>query len=115
MLHRSILAIASVVGCLMILGGLVAALEGGADAVGAVWSIVLGAAIVVAVLLQRSRYRSLAAERTNQSPGPGGGEDGYLEPRFLATTEVFVDPTSGRLMRVFVDPTSGERRYRAEA
>jgi hypothetical protein len=115
MLHRVVLAVAFAFGALSALGGLVAVTQGGADAAGAVWAVILGAAIMVAVLLQRSRYRSLAAERTNQCPGPGGGEDSYLEPRFLATNEVFVDPTSGRLMRVFVDPATGERRYRAEA
>jgi len=36
------------------------------------------------------------------------------DPRFLPTTEIFVDPTSRRLMRVYVDPRTGERRYRAE-
>ena len=47
-------------------------------------------------------------------PGPGGGESGFFEPRFLPTNELFVDPTSHRLMRVFADPRTGERRYRAE-
>jgi hypothetical protein len=37
-----------------------------------------------------------------------------MEPRFQRTSEVFVDPTSGRRMRVWIDPGSGERRYRAE-
>ena len=114
MLHRVVLGIAFVFGALTVLGGLAAATQDG-DAAGAAWAVVFGAAIMVVVVLQRSRYRSLAAERANKSPGPGGGEDGYLEPRFLATNEVFVDPTSRRLMRVFVDPVTGERRYRAEA
>ena len=75
-----------------------------------------GAFLVVAVAIERSRYRSDAAERSNAAPGPGGGEpsDGTLEPRFRATSEVFIDPTSGHRMRVLMDPTNGERRYVAE-
>lgn len=77
--------------------------------------VALGAFLVVVVALERSRYRSDAAERTNSTPGPGGGEPaGTLDPRFRATGEVFIDPTSGHRMRVLVDPTSGERRYVAE-
>ena len=75
-----------------------------------------GAFLVVAVAIERSRYRSNAAEKSNAAPGPGGGEpsDGRLDPRFRMTSEVFIDPTSGHRMRVLVDPASGERRYVAE-
>ena len=75
-----------------------------------------GAFLVIAVAIERSRYRSDAAEKSNAAPGPGGGEpnQGGLDPRFRMTSEVFIDPTSGHRMRVLVDPTSGERRYVAE-
>ncbi len=74
-----------------------------------------GAFLVIAVAIERQRYRSDAAERTNAAPGPGGGEPvGAIEPRFRPTNEVFIDPTSGHRMRVVVDPASGERRYVAE-
>ena len=74
-----------------------------------------GAFLVVAVAIERSRYRSSAAEKTNSAPGPGGGEPGGpIESRFRMTAEVFIDPTSGHRMRVLVDPASGERRYVAE-
>jgi hypothetical protein len=101
-------------GVLLILGGFAAAATGG-EAVGAgVEAIVIGAVAIIAAVLQRSRYRSTTAELSHEDAGPGGGEDVPLEPRFLPTNELFVDPTSRRLMRVFVDPRSGERRYRAE-
>jgi hypothetical protein len=74
-----------------------------------------GAFLVIAVAIERSRYRSDAAEKSNAAPGPGGGEPGgAIEPRFRLTSEVFIDPTSGHRMRVLVDPASGERRYVAE-
>jgi membrane protein implicated in regulation of membrane protease activity len=77
--------------------------------------VAFGAFLVVVVALERNRYRSETAERSNASPGPGGGEPaGALEARFRATSEVFVDPTSGHRMRVLVDPATGERRYIAE-
>ena len=113
MLDRSIQGLTAFGGGLLMLGGFVLA-AGGIEPVSGIMAIGFGAAMIVAVVLQRNRYRSLTAERTGQSPGPGGGEDGYLEPRFAPTPEAFVDPTSGRLMRVYVDPRNGERRYRAE-
>jgi hypothetical protein len=77
--------------------------------------VAFGAFLVVVVALERSRYRSETAERSNATPGPGGGEPaGTLEPRFRATSEAFIDPTSGHRMRVVVDPATGERRYVAE-
>lgn len=74
-----------------------------------------GAFLVIAVAIERSRYRSDAAEKSNDAPGPGGGEPNErLDPRFRMTSEIFIDPTSGHRMRVLVDPASGERRYVAE-
>jgi hypothetical protein len=77
---------------------------------------VLGGGVLVAIVaLERGRYRSSAAELSNATIGPGGGEiPGPLEPRFRRTDEVFVDPTTRRVMRVLVDPATGERRYVAE-
>jgi hypothetical protein len=97
----------------LIVGGFGAASAGGEVGAGAE-AIVFGAAAMIAAILQRPRYRSGAAEAQHQDAGPGGGEAGLLEPRFLPTNEVFVDPTTRRLMRVFADPRTGERRYRAE-
>ena len=78
-------------------------------------TILIGAAILIAVVYERSRYRSAEADARNDSPGPGGGEPtGALPPGFRATTEVFVDPASGRRMRVYLQPATGDRRYMAE-
>jgi hypothetical protein len=73
-----------------------------------------GVVLVAGVVLERTRYRSLHAERTGAGHGPGGGETNGLEARFRPTEERFVDPTSGIPMRVYVDPRTGERRYRAD-
>jgi hypothetical protein len=113
MLPSSIRWIAFGAGGFMILGGFAAASTTGETGAG-VEAILIGAAAMILAVLQRSRYRSASAELRHDDPGPGGGEDGYIEPRFLPTYEVFIDPTSGRRMRVFVDPRTGERRYRAE-
>ena len=77
--------------------------------------ILFGGAGIIAITLERGRYRSEHAERTSAPAGPGGGEtEATLEARFLRTEEAFVDPTSGRHMRVWMDPRTGQRRYRAE-
>jgi hypothetical protein len=105
-----------VVGMLMMLGGLSVIVGLPNDAPGGLWLIGMGSFLVVVPLLERQRYRSEAAEKARETPGPGGGEtrDGDLEARFRPTAEVFVDPTTGHRMRVLVDPRTGERRYVAE-
>jgi hypothetical protein len=103
-------------GVLLILGGFAAIAYGGWVVWMGLWSVVGGLVLVAAILLERRRYRSTAAEAGPEPPGPGGGEplDEPLEPRFRETTEQFVDPTTGVRMRVWVDAASGERRYRAD-
>ncbi|HZG90431.1 MAG TPA: DUF1707 domain-containing protein [Pseudonocardia sp.] len=39
------------------------------------------------------------------------GEAVRIEQHWVATGEVFRDPSSGRVMRVWVDPTDGSRHY----
>jgi hypothetical protein len=99
-------------GGLVVLGGI--AVVGTGDPASGVVAVLLGAGMMIVAVLQRSRYRSEASERSSAEPGPGGGEPGPLEPRFVPTTEVFRDPASQRRMRVFQDPRTGERRYVAE-
>ena len=107
---------AAVIATLILLGGLGAIAIGGGAAVSGLWLVIAGAVILVALAIERNRYRSEAAERSFEAVGPGGGEPpGRLEPRFQRTDETFVDPTTGVTMRVFVDGRSGERRYVAEA
>jgi len=105
-----------VLGIVTMLAGLAAIVVEPAIGVAGLWPVAIGAFLVVIPLIERQRYRSQAAEKANQAPGPGGGEgpDGPVDPRFRPTAEVFVDPTSGRRMRVLVDPGTGERRYVAE-
>jgi hypothetical protein len=100
-------------GLLLVLGGIAIAAVGGpgGSLVSALTLFLPGAFLVAAVLLERTRYRSLSAERTGDGHGPGGGETRGLEPRFRPTEERFVDPTTGVPMRVWVDPATGERRY----
>jgi hypothetical protein len=103
-------------GALLFLGGVVAITAGGVAALTGIWALGGGAVLIIAVLLERTRYRSEAADRSGDQPGPGGGEAPHepMDARFRRTNEVFEDPTSRRRMRVWVDPVTGERRYRAE-
>jgi hypothetical protein len=82
---------------------------------GGVFITLAGGGLIIVLLFERTRYRSEVADRQGEPIGPGGGEPpGPLEPRFAPSSEVFVDPSTGRRMRVFVDPRTGERRYLAE-
>ncbi|HEY7524840.1 MAG TPA: hypothetical protein VH720_14415 [Candidatus Limnocylindrales bacterium] len=104
-----------VVGILLGLAGLGTLTLGPAMAASGLWLVAMGGFLILAVVLERSRYRSEAAERANDAIGPGGGETpGPVEPRFRPTPEVFVDPTTATRMRVLVDPRTGERRYVAD-
>lgn len=108
-------AVAFVVGAGMMLAGLATIALGPALGIPGLWLLGTGGALVVASVLERTRYRSEAAERTSDPPGPGGGETAAaLEPRFRPTDEVFVDPSTQRRMRVLLDARTGERRYLAE-
>jgi membrane protein implicated in regulation of membrane protease activity len=105
-----------VVGVLLMVGGLalIVGLPSGGTFIG-LQLVAMGAFLVVVIAVERQRYRSASAEKTNAAPGPGGGEPaGTIEPRFRPTSEVFIDPTSGHQMRVVVDPATGDRRYVAE-
>ena len=101
------------IGVMLVLGGIaVAAVSGpGGSLFGALFLFVPGAVTIAAVVLERTRYRSLHAESTGANHGPGGGEPGAVEPRFRPTTERFVDPTTSVPMQVWIDPATGERRY----
>jgi hypothetical protein len=100
-------------GLVMILGGIAVAAAGGrgADLVSALFLFLPGAVMIAAVVLERTRYRSLQAEKTGDAHGPGGGETAPPDGRFRPTEERFVDPTTGVAMQVWIDPASGERRY----
>jgi len=104
------------VGALMLAGGLAVVVGGGDGSLAGLWFVFVGGVLLLAVALERARYRSEQADRAGAPPGPGGGEslDAPMEPRFRRTDEVFQDPSSQRQMRVWIDSASGERRYRAE-
>ncbi|MEO7664793.1 MAG: hypothetical protein ABIV26_06665 [Candidatus Limnocylindrales bacterium] len=106
-----------VLGILCMLAGLAAIVAVPGIGPTGLWLVAVGALLILAPLIERQRYRSEAAEKGNDAPGPGGGESTGtpLDPRFRPTAEVFIDPTTGHRMRVLVDPRSGERRYVAEA
>jgi len=79
------------------------------------FSVLMGAGGLVAVIFERVRYRSDAAERaTRLRPDFGGLEPGPPGQPFERTDEEFLDPTTRRRTRVYVDPKTGERRYHAE-
>jgi hypothetical protein len=112
MLTPTVRVLAAIIAGLMLLGGLVTV---GILGITGLWATVVGAAILIALVVERNRYRSEAADRSFERVGPGGGEpSGSLDPRFRRSAETFVDPTTDRRMRVFVDGSTGERRYVAE-
>ena len=100
-------------GLLLLLGGIAtAAVTGpGGSLFAALVMFIPGVVIIAAVVLERTRYRSLTAERRGDDHGPGGGETSPPDGRFRPTEERFLDPTTGVPLRVWVDPSSGERRY----
>ena len=72
--------IVAVLAALIALGGLAAVSVG--EVAGGLWAVALGGVGLLAVVLERSRYRSQAAEHRSESPGPGGGEPTRPAPPF---------------------------------
>jgi len=99
-------------GALMIVGGVVGVAVGAWP--GGLWATTIGVVAILAVVLERNRYRSEASERSPDGSGPGGGESSMPAAPFRPTDEIFVDPTTGHRLRVYLDPSTGERRYFAE-
>ena len=104
--------VVGVLGALMIFTGIGGAVLAGSPA--GLWSMAIGLVAILAVVLERARYRSDAGERLPGASGPGGGEPSMPVAPFRPTDELFVDPTSGQRLRVYLDPATGERRYFAE-
>ena len=124
MLSTTTRLLIGILAILLVVVGLGLTAVGPVVGVSGFWLTVTGAALLVALAIERNRYRSEEAEHSSEPVGPGGGEpvgpDGgkpgdHLEPRFRPTDETFVDPTSGHRMRVYLDRRTGERRYVAEA
>jgi len=116
MLSTTTRLLIGILAILLVVVGLGLTAVGPVVGVSGFWLTVTGAALLVALAIERNRYRSEEAERSSQPVGPGGGEpSNELEPRFRRTDETFVDPTSGHQMRVYLDRQTGERRYVAEA
>ena len=102
----------AIVSLLLLIWGLQAIAAGD---VGAWLWLFMGVVGLVAVLFERVRYRSDAAERaTRRGPDLGGAESEPPGDPFEPTGEEFLDPTTRRRTRVYVDPSTGERRYHAE-
>ncbi len=90
MLRKAILAY----GVLAVIGAIALALAG--VVAGLVFYLfVNGALVLAAVLFERGRYHPAAT-----SPGP-----------WQETSERFVDPTTGQLMKVRYNPQTGARDY----
>jgi hypothetical protein len=109
-----------VCGGLMIIFGVWLATYGDEGDVGLVIvglvTALIGAIGIGVLAVERMRYRSAVAETPESYGSPGGETPGApLEARFVSTSEVFVDPSSGKTMRVFSDPSTGERRYQVDA
>jgi hypothetical protein len=109
---ETVRVIVGVLAALLMLAGLIGAVAG--LWIDGLWAAVTGAVILLAVVLERARYRSEATERSAGPPGRGGGEPTMPVAPFRPTNELFVDPTSGERLRVYLDPATGERRYYAE-
>jgi hypothetical protein len=104
--------VVGVLGALMIVGGVAGVVLGAWP--GGLWSMAIGSVAILAVVFERARYRSDAAERSAGTSGLGGGEASMPVAPFRPTDELFVDPTSGQRLRVYLNPATGERRYFAD-
>lgn len=88
-----------VIGALLLLVAAVALLIGGALALFLPQLIIGGAFLIIALAIERWRYKPVRGERP--------------DPRWTDTGERFVDPETGVLTAVYFDADKGERHYLA--
>jgi hypothetical protein len=88
-----------VVGALLLLAAAIALLVGGVLAVFLPQLILGGVFLIVALAIERWRYKPVSSE----CPDPGWTDTG----------ERFVDPETGLMTAVYFDPAKGERHYLA--
>lgn len=88
-----------VVGAILLLIAAIALLVGGALALFLPQLIIGGAFLIVALAIERWRYKPVS----NQRP----------DPRWTDTGERFVDPETSVLIAVYFDADNGERHYLA--
>jgi len=91
--------IASLLGALLLLAGIVTAVIGGVFIVFVPQLVIGGVLLLVGLAIERWRYKPIV--------------HGQAEPRWTDTGERFVDPETGALTAVYLDAASGERHYLA--
>jgi len=106
--------IVGVLSLLLLLAGLMVLITAVPDGWSGIWLMLFGAVGLIAIVFERMRYGTEAAERSIGASADAGLDTGPLDSRFRATDERFVDPTTRQQLRVWVDPASGERRYRRD-
>lgn len=87
------------IGALLLLVALTGLFLGGALALFLPQLIIAGLLLILALAIERWRYKPLRTARP--------------DPRWLDTGERFIDPETGRLTTVYFDPENGERHYLA--
>ena len=94
-----------------LIGGLLLIVAGWIGGAAGLWLMVSGAAGLIGIAFERTRYHPEVEERAGgPAAATGEAEDG----RFRATDERFIDPTTRQPTRVWMDPRTGERRYRPD-
>ncbi|MGH8191843.1 MAG: hypothetical protein ACREP2_10395 [Rhodanobacteraceae bacterium] len=88
-----------VIGALLLLAAAIALLVGGVLAVFLPQLIIGGLFLIVALAIERWRYKPVRSDRP--------------DPRWTGTGERFVDPETGVMTAVYFDPARGERHYLA--
>jgi len=96
-------------GGVALVGGLLLVLAGGTDGVASgIWLIVTGSVVLLAVVFERTRYRSEHAERTPRLPARAAARRRARRwSRGSSPGRGLVDPTSRRRMRVWLDRSGG--------
>lgn len=91
--------IVSLVGAMLVLASVVAAIVGGVFALFIPQLLLGGLLLVVGLAIERWRYKTIVSGRPN--------------PGWTDTGERFVDPETSVLTAVYLDTTTGERHYLA--
>ena len=97
MLSATTRVVVAVVAVLVLLGGM-AMLTIGPAGISGLWLVISAAVVLVALAIERNRYRSEEAERSFEATGPGSIRETWMRAGAISRRSTSVSPSTANLV-----------------